>query len=67
MAELEEAGWRKMKPKKILRYIILQGINFCFQTKDLSEMDVKAIFRLVDVDKSGNISRTVSDIFFTNY
>ena len=30
-----------------------------FQGKDITEMDVKAIFRLVDVDKSGNISRTV--------
>ena len=31
----------------------------CFQGKDITEMDVKAIFRLVDVDKSGHISRTV--------
>ena len=30
-----------------------------FQGKDITEMDVKAIFRLVDVDKRGNISRTV--------
>merc|ERR1739838_829664 len=43
MGELEEAGWRKQKPKK---------------GKEITEMDVKAIFRLVDVDKSGNISRT---------
>merc|ERR1739838_460433 len=43
MGELEEAGWRKQKPKK---------------GKDITEMDVKAIFRIVDVDKSGNISRT---------
>merc|ERR1739838_879109 len=43
MAELEEAGWRKLKPKK---------------GKGITEMDVKAIFRLVDVDKSGHISRT---------
>merc|ERR1712179_68518 len=43
MAELEEAGWRRVNPKK---------------GKEISEMDVKAIFRMVDVDKSGNISRT---------
>ena len=30
-----------------------------FQTKEISEMDIRAIFRMIDVDKSGNISRTV--------
>merc|ERR1712227_293270 len=43
MGMLEEAGWRKQKPKK---------------AKEITDMDLKAVFRLVDVDKSGNISRT---------
>jgi len=43
MAELEEAGWRKVQPKKV---------------KEITELDIRAIFRMIDVDKSGNISRT---------
>ena len=31
-----------------------------FQAKEITDMDLKAVFRLVDVDKSGNISRTVT-------
>ena len=30
------------------------------QAKEITDMDLKAVFRLVDVDKSGSISRTVS-------
>ena len=30
------------------------------KVKEITDMDLKAVFRLVDVDKSGNISRTVS-------
>ena len=43
--ELEAAGWKKAKPKKV---------------KEISQFDVKAIFNLVDVDRSGAVSRTVS-------
>ena len=63
MGELEEAGWRKQKPKKVKTSIptsVMINLIISMQTKDITEMDIKAIFRLVDVDKSGNISRTVS-------
>ncbi len=62
MAHLEEAGWRKQKPKKVLNRMqcfILYIITFT-QAKEITDMDLKAVFRLVDVDKSGSISRTVS-------
>ena len=62
MAHLEEAGWRKQKPKKVLNRIqcfMLYIITFT-QAKEITDMDLKAVFRLVDVDKSGSISRTVS-------
>ena len=59
MAILEEAGWRKQKPKKveILEKIILKSFS---KVKEITDMDLKAVFRLVDVDKSGSISRTVT-------
>ena len=45
IGELEEAGWKKAKPKKV---------------KEINQFDIKAIFNLVDVDRSGSVSRTVS-------
>ncbi|XP_023329128.1 calmodulin [Eurytemora carolleeae] len=42
MRELEEAGWKKAAEKK---------------KEDITETDIKAIFNLVDVDKSGSLSR----------
>lgn len=43
IGELEEAGWKKAKPKKV---------------KEINQFDIKAIFNLVDVDRSGSVSRT---------
>ena len=45
MDDLEEAGWTKAKKKAV---------------KEITQTDVKSIFKLVDVDKSGVISRNVS-------
>ena len=45
MEELEGAGWKKAKNKK---------------AKEINSMDLRAIFNLVDVDRSGSVSRTVS-------
>ena len=45
MEELEAAGWKKAKTKK---------------PKEINSMDLRAIFNLVDVDRSGSVSRTVS-------
>ena len=42
--ELEAAGWKKAKSKKV---------------KEINSLDIKAIFNLVDVDRSGSVSRTV--------
>ena len=49
MAELEEAGWKKAADKK---------------AEEVTEVDIRAIFNLVDMDNSGTVSRTVS--FRTN-
>ena len=44
MATLEGSGWSKFKQDKC---------------SDISDVDIKAAFKLVDVDKSGEISKTV--------
>ena len=44
MAELEEAGWKKAKDKP---------------ADQVSDVDIKSVFDLVDMDKSGTVSRTV--------
>ena len=44
MANLEGSGWTKFKQDKC---------------SDISDVDIKAAFKLVDVDKSGEISKTV--------
>ena len=59
MAHLEEAGWRKQKPKKVLKQQVILYSDSYYQAKEITDMDLKAVFRLVDVDKSGSISRTV--------
>ena len=46
----------------ILQFLLSANIKTSkntFQAKEITELDLKAVFRLVDVDKSGNISRTV--------
>ena len=45
MKELEAAGWKKYQQKSV--------------SNGVSEMDIKAVFKMVDVDKSGSISRRV--------
>ena len=61
MVILEEAGWRKQKPKKVISFTEYSLKSFWYhKVKEITDMDLKAVFRLVDVDKSGNISRTVS-------
>ena len=47
MEELEAAGWKKAKAKKV---------------NEIKKMDIKAIFNLVDVDRSWSVSRTVSNL-----
>ena len=48
MADLEEAGWKKAQPK---------------QSKEITQLDIKSIFKLVDVDCSGWVSRKVGFAF----
>ena len=51
--------------QNIIRWSMINIIKECnFQTKEISEMDIRAIFRMIDVDKSGNISRTVRKELF---
>ena len=44
MTELEDAGWKKAKEK---------GAD------QVTDVDIKSVFNLVDIDKSGTVSRTV--------
>ena len=44
MTELEEAGWKKAKDKA---------------ADQVTDVDIKSVFNLVDIDKSGTVSRTV--------
>jgi Ca2+-binding EF-hand superfamily protein len=44
MDTVKELGWSRFSKK---------------ENSDISEMDLKAVFKLVDMDNSGNISRTV--------
>ena len=44
MTELEEAGWRKAQDKA---------------ADQVTDVDIKSVFNLVDIDKSGTVSRTV--------
>merc|ERR1712083_496190 len=43
MAELEEAGWKKAKEKT---------------ADQVTDIDIKSVFNLVDIDNSGTVSRT---------
>ena len=45
MAELEDVGWKKAAEKT---------------ADQVTDLDFKSIFNLVDIDKSGTVSRTVS-------
>ena len=44
MTELEDAGWRKAQDKA---------------ADQVTDVDIKSVFNLVDIDKSGTVSRTV--------
>ena len=44
MEELEAAGWKKAKAKKV---------------NEIKQMDIRSIFNLLDVDRSGSVSRIV--------
>merc|ERR1712223_1757794 len=43
MTELEDAGWRKAQDKA---------------ADQVTDVDIKSVFNLVDIDKSGTVSRT---------
>ena len=45
MQQLESVGWVKVQKK---------------ESNQLTELDVDEIFKMIDVDKSGSISRSVS-------
>ncbi len=45
MDTVKELGWTRFSKK---------------DSSDISEMDMKAVFKLVDMDNSGSISKTVS-------
>ena len=47
MAELEDVGWKKAAEKT---------------ADQVTDLDFKSIFNLVDIDKSGTVSRTVSRV-----
>ena len=47
MAELEDVGWKKAAEKT---------------ADQVTDLDFKSIFNLVDIDKSGTVSRTVSPV-----
>ena len=48
MTELEDAGWRKAQEKA---------------ADQVTDVDIKSVFNLVDIDKSGTVSRTVGGHF----
>ena len=52
MEELEAAGWKKAKAKKV---------------NEIRKVDIRAIFNLVDVDRSGSVSRSVNKKGQANY
>jgi hypothetical protein len=45
MDTVKDLGWSRFSKK---------------ENSDISELDLKAVFKMVDMDNSGNISRTVS-------
>ena len=45
MSQLENVGWVRVEKK---------------ESEEITELDVDEIFRMIDVDKSGAISRSVS-------
>ena len=48
MEQLESVGWVRVEKK---------------ESFEMTELDVDEIFKMIDVDKSGAISRSVSSIF----
>ena len=51
MGALEAAGWKKAEEKK---------------HEEITEDDIRAIFNMVDIDKSGSVSKWVSSFMLTN-
>ena len=45
MGQLESVGWQKVTKK---------------DATEMTELDISKIFKIIDVDKSGSVSRTVS-------
>ena len=45
MEELQQAGWKQAEPKK---------------SSDITEEDLRTIFNLVDIDRSGAVTKRVS-------
>ena len=62
MTELEAAGWKKAEEKTAdqVKGYDLVCISEIFSTYQVTDVDIKSIFNLVDIDKSGTVSRTVS-------
>ena len=48
MEELEAAGWKKAEEKK---------------QEEITEEDIRSIFNIVDMDKSGSVSKRVINLF----
>ena len=44
MDQLESVGWQKVTRK---------------DAKEMTELDISKVFKMIDVDKSGSVSRTV--------
>lgn len=47
MEELEDVGWRRFEKKE--------------EGDEISDLDIKEMFKMVDVDKSGLVSRRVTE------
>ena len=45
MGQLESVGWQKVTKK---------------DATEMTELDISKVFKIIDVDKSGSVSRTVS-------
>lgn len=50
MRQLEGVGWKRVEKK---------------ESGELTEIDIDEIFKMIDVDKSGAISRSVGSIKFS--
>ena len=64
MTELEAAGWKKAEEKTADQvsggYCKYNSISLILPLYQVTDVDIKSIFNLVDIDKSGTVSRTVT-------